>query len=41
MEDEEKVDSKIKCPNCDEENMQWDETEKMWQCLSCGYRMEE
>lgn len=36
-----KEDSVIKCPNCDEENMYWDEIKKIWQCLSCGYIIEE
>ena len=40
MEDE-KVDSTIKCPVCDEENMKWNEVEQLWQCLSCSYRIEE
>jgi ribosomal protein S27E len=35
---DEKEDSTIKCPNCDELNMVWDEVNQMWQCLSCGHR---
>jgi len=37
----EKEDSTIKCPNCDEENMKYDPSQGLWQCLSCGYRIEE
>ena len=40
MEDKTKVDSTIKCPNCDEVNMKFDVVEQMWQCLSCGHREE-
>jgi len=40
MEDENKEDSTIKCPNCDEVNMQFDVVTQMWQCLSCGHREE-
>lgn len=36
-----KKNTRIKCPNCDENNMVWDKKEQLWQCLSCGYRMEE
>ena len=46
MEDEvncedNKEDSTIKCPACDEVNMRWDVVEQLWQCLSCGRREEE
>jgi len=40
MSKEDKVDSTIKCPNCDEVNMQFDVVAQMWQCLSCGHREE-
>ena len=36
-----KKDTVLKCPNCDEVYMVWDEENHMWQCLSCGYRITE
>jgi ribosomal protein L37AE/L43A len=38
---EEKENSTVKCPNCDEENMKYDTSKHLWQCLSCGHRIEE
>ena len=41
MPEKDKKDSVLKCPVCDELNMHWNEIENLWQCLNCGYRIEE
>ena len=40
-EKQSKEDTILDCPSCEEHNMRWDKENRIWQCLSCGYRREE
>ena len=37
MSNEQKEDQKLKCCNCDEEEVIWDKSVKKWVCLACSY----